>query len=91
MAFQMDIQTDMGFSFPNSYCYIHAIGGSKELLHIQVNWYVDQEARLNNLKPVTSKGFSFVPNVEDDSLNFIKQGYIYLKTLDEFSNTIDIL
>jgi hypothetical protein len=90
MAFEMNVQSDMGISFPNTYCYIHKIGGSKELLYLQVNWYVDKEARFNNLKPIESKGYSFVPEVEESSLNFIKQGYIYLKTLEEFSNTVDI-
>jgi hypothetical protein len=90
MAFEMDVESDMGLSFPNTYCYIHKIGGSKELLYIQVNWYVDQTARFSNMKPIESKGYSFVPDVNEDALNFIKQGYLYLKTLEEFSNTIDI-
>jgi hypothetical protein len=90
MAFQMGIESNMGVTFANSYCYIHKIGGSKDLLYIQVNWYADQEARVGNLKPIDSKGYSFVPEVEDDSLNFIKQGYLYLKTLQEFSNAVDI-
>jgi hypothetical protein len=90
MAFKMDYQSDMGITLLDTYCYIHKIGGSKDLLTLQVNWYVDQEARLNSLKPIDSKGYSFVPEVEDDSLNFIKQGYLYLKTLQEFSNAVDI-
>jgi hypothetical protein len=90
MAFQMDVQSDMGVSFPNTYCYIHKIGGSKELLYLQVNWYVDKEARINNLKPIESKGYNFVPEVGEESFNFIKQGYLYLKTLEEFSEAIDI-
>lgn len=90
MAFQMDIESNMGVTFPNSYCYIHKIGGSKELLYIQVNWYADQEARVGNLKPIETKGYSFVPDVSEDSLNFIKQGYLHLKTLEEFSEAVDI-
>jgi hypothetical protein len=90
MAFKMKVESEMGATFPNTYCYIHKIGGSKDLLYIQVNWYVDQDARFNNLKPVDSKGYSFVPEVDDDSLNFIKQGYLYLKTLDEFADVVDI-
>jgi hypothetical protein len=90
MAFEMDVESDMGISFPSTYCYIHKIGGSKDLLYLQVNWYVDQAARFNNLKPIESRGYSFIPDVGEESLNFIKQGYIFLKTLEEFADTVNI-
>jgi hypothetical protein len=86
----MNYQTDMGISLLDTYCYVHKIGGGKELLYIQVNWYVDWDARNNNLKPIGSKGYSFIPDVGENSVNFIKQAYLYLKTLDEFSDSIDI-
>ena len=33
--------------------------------------------------------YAFVPSVADNSENFIKQGYEYLKTLPEFANAVD--
>jgi hypothetical protein len=35
MAFKMNYQTNMGISLLDTYCYVHKIGGGKELLYIQ--------------------------------------------------------
>ena len=37
------------------------------------------------------KNYIFAPNISENSSNFIKQGYEYLKTLDEYKNAIDLL
>jgi hypothetical protein len=89
MALQTTINSEIGISFENAYCYISMVGGSKDLLSIQVNWYVNEAARIADLRPIESKGYSFIPNVAEGSTNFIKQGYLYLKTLEEFANAID--
>lgn len=36
-----------------------------------------------------SKTYNFVPSVADDAPNFIKQAYLHLKTLPEFSGATD--
>jgi hypothetical protein len=89
MAFRMTFESDMGISLPDTYCYVHKIGGSKDLLYVQVNWYISEEVRHSDLKPIDSKGYSFVPDVTDESYNFIKQAYLYLKTLEEFAEAVD--
>lgn len=34
---------------------------------------------------------TFIPNISDESSNFIKQGYEYLKTLDKYKDAVDLL
>jgi hypothetical protein len=85
----MSFQSETGQQFSDSYALIYKLSGSKELLYIQLHWYIDQEARLNKKQPVGIKSFTFSPSVDADSENFIKQGYEYLKTLPEFSDAID--
>ena len=38
-----------------------------------------------------TKNYSFIPNIEDAAQNFIKQGYKYLKTLDEYKDATNLL
>lgn len=91
MALSMDFIASSGVSFKDTYTIIYQIGGTKESLKIQVFWYVDKQARMDKLKPIEVKNYSFAPNVEIGSENFIKQGYEYLKTLEEFQFALDIL
>jgi hypothetical protein len=87
----MSFQSETGQQFSDSYALIYKLSGSKELLYIQLHWYIDQEARLNKKQPIGVKSYAFTPSVETDSENFIKQGYEYLKTLPEFLNAIDTI
>lgn len=66
----------------NVYIKIINIQGSKEKLYLSVIGLLDNEI-------VYEKIFEFAPSVEINSDNFIKQGYEYLKTLDEFKDAID--
>lgn len=61
---------------------ITEVHGSKDLLKIDVVGFY------NNVIVYTNR-FDFIPTVADDSPNFLKQGYTYLKTLDEFKDAID--
>lgn len=62
------------------YCKITNISGSKTYCNIEVN-YSCSDININ-------KSFSFTPNMDGD--NNIKQGYVYLKTLDEFKYAEDV-
>lgn len=72
--------------FSEAYYQISGIRGSKERLNVSVLIYKDssKSITLGNLS------FSFVPSNEDDSLRWDKQAYEYIKTLDEFSEAIDV-
>lgn len=72
--------------FPNSYVQITEIYGGKEKITMQVATYTD------NLKEylLSNEVYDFIPDVCEDSENFIKQGYLYLKALDKFKDAVDI-
>jgi hypothetical protein len=62
-------------------CKISSITGNKTKLTINVS-YIGDVASFN-------RSYSFEPSVADGSTNFIKQAYLYLKTLPEFSGAED--
>lgn len=73
--------------FEVAYHKINFVSGNKEGINIQVITYAD------NMKEyvVQEKGYLFKPSVKNGAYDFIKQGYEYLKTLEEYSGAIDIL
>jgi hypothetical protein len=62
-------------------CKVTSISGSKARLNIDVS-HVGDIAKYE-------RSYSFEPSVDDGSPNFIKQAYLYLKTLPEFSGAED--
>ena len=71
--------------YPNAYIRIDAVRGSKKHIELFVNIYENRESD----RPIISKLYDFSPSVEENSKNFIAQGYEYLKTLPEFSDAVD--
>lgn len=74
------------FLIKDCYCRINNITGSKLKLEFKLYIYTNDRKKL-----IDTKIFSFTPSVEENSQNFIKQGYEYLKTLEEYKDAIDIL
>jgi len=74
-------------TFENAYIQIIYDNGDKHNRNIQIIIY--DNAQKQNV--IEQKNYSFIPNVEDNAPNFIKQGYEYLKTLDEYKGTVDLL
>ena len=68
--------------FNEAYHQIITINGDKDNIAAFLNIYD------NNLKQnlIEQKGFSFKPDVSETAFNFIKQGYEYLKILDEYKD-----
>lgn len=64
-----------------STCKIVSISGDKNLLHFAVQFAGDEISFVEQ--------YSFTPSVEDGAPNFIKQAYLYLKTLSEFEGAED--
>lgn len=73
--------------FKNAYIQIVSVSGCKEEITLQVYFYS------NNTKQhlIETKIYSFIPSVEENAKNFIEQGYEYLKTLEEFNGSADLL
>jgi hypothetical protein len=62
-------------------CKISSINGNKTKLTFKVSHIGDVAS--------FDRSYSFEPSVSDGSENFIKQAYLYLKTLPEFSGAED--
>lgn len=68
----------------NSYIKIKQIEGSKENICLLVTM-----EDLDTKEIFSKEKYYFKPSVNENSENFIKQGYEYLKTLDEFKEAED--
>lgn len=71
--------------YDNCYCKIASVNGSKDEMGIFLNVLTSADSGYL----LERKYYSFTPSVADNSENFIKQGYEYLKTLPEFADVID--
>ena len=91
MALQKTIILDNGLTATNAYIRIDTINGYKGGLQISVNSYAIQADFQNGKGYLEQKLYNFTPSVADDSKNFIKQGYEYLKTLTDFQDAADVL
>jgi len=90
MALLKTITLTNGLSAENAYCRIYSIMGNKSLMSIEVKSYVSQSAYTEDTPCLESNTYVFTTSVADGATNFIKQGYVYLKTLSEFSSATDV-
>lgn len=89
MALSKNIVLNNGLTVENAYIKIDTVGGYKGGLDISVNSYISKDGFESGKGYLEQKIYNFVPSVEDTSLNFIKQGYEYIKTLDEYKDAVD--
>jgi hypothetical protein len=75
------IQTGIGKASFQAICKITSISGDKNRLNVTV-LHSDDVSRYE-------RTYGFEPSVADGAPNFIKQAYLYLKTLSEFSGSED--
>lgn len=71
--------------YPNAYIQITGISGNKDNIKVKITAF-ENDKKENVL---LEQSYEFKPNVEQDSENFIMQGYKFLKTLEEFKEVID--
>lgn len=87
MALQKTITKNIygqNITFENTYSKIGRIEGTKDKLSFSLLTFNNEKIDL-----IEANNFSFIPSVADDASNFIKQGYEYLKTLDEYEDSVD--
>jgi len=95
MAIQMDFTTSFGMVIENAYVKISNTNGDKDKMFLELSVFniVNEEqmmvGRIYNVLNDTHQ-FEFVPDVTEGSDNFIKQGYDYIKTLDQFESATDV-
>jgi len=75
---------EKSFLIENVYCKINLLNGNKEKVEIQLGIYKSELKQTL----ISRKSYNFIPDLESTD-NFIKQGYKYLKTLQEYKNVID--
>lgn len=80
-----------GLSAQNAYIRIDNISGNKAVMSLDVKVYANQQAYIDGRTNVDSRVYEFVPAVSDDAVNYHKQGYEYLKSLNEYSTATDVL
>jgi len=86
MALTKQIETSQGILLENAYIKIIEQSGNKENINIRVGIFKDMDASRNGKEFLEQKLYNFVPTLDE---NFIKQGYEYLKTLDEYVDATD--
>lgn len=72
-------------TFENAYHKIIDIKGNKNLIEFTVGVFTNQ----NQEKLVGYKFYKFTPDVEENSANFLQQGYEFIKTLEEYETAED--
>lgn len=79
-------------TIPNCYWKVeleNGLRGGKEKLHCRLNCFKDKTTADTNKNKYSDYDFEFVPNLSGNTGNFIKQAYIYVKTLPKFSGATD--
>lgn len=89
MGLIISLELENGISIENAYARINTVGGSKEKSTISVHFYKDKISYNEGKELLKEVIFEFTPSVEDNSDNWIKQGYEYLKTSPLFVSSID--
>lgn len=69
------------------YTVISSISGNKKSLHM----FVTDKRYDDKTITIKTTEYNFVPSVDEDADNFYKQGYEYLKSLDDFADAMDVL
>lgn len=90
MALKVDnMNLNNGLVLENCYVKVESVSGTKEDLSFNMKIFVNEQARVNNKSWIDERQYNFTPDIGEDSENFIKQSYEYLKSLDDFKNSID--
>ena len=91
MALQMRMVAESGITLESAYIKIEHTSGNAERQSLIVCIYADENARNEDKSPVDQKTYNFECSVTDDAPNFIKQGYNWMKTTEEYKDAVDIL
>lgn len=89
MALTKQLTLPSGIEINPAYARIDALSGSKDEMLITLSYYVNSDWAQEGKPYVSQEFYTFSPSVVDDSENYHKQGYEYLKTLPEFEQAAD--
>jgi hypothetical protein len=74
-----------GNTYGDAYIKVETVNSSKSEAKADVKVYDDYACG----KLISDKTYVFLPSIEDDAPNIIKQAYLYLKALPEYAEAID--
>ncbi len=86
MAYSIEVFGQQ-LEFSNAYFMITQIFGNKQLIELQLTVFENQQKE----NVINHMSYKFCPSILDTAYNFYKQGYEYLKGLDEFKDSVDVL
>lgn len=90
MALRMTKDIGSGLVLPGLYARIDTISGFKGGIDLSLNFYVSRDHFLKGNSFTLQEMHHFKPDVGRGSENFIRQGYLYLKTLPDYEAAEDI-
>lgn len=90
MGMQLSKKLNNGLDLPNVYARIDSLNGSKKSIIFSLNYYASRKSFIEGNQFIQQERYTFTPSVEKNSENIFKQGYLYLKTLDEFKDAIAV-
>ena len=71
---------------PDTYIKVTSVSATKDAANAYVTIYCADRTTI-----VSQPQYTFTPSVAEDSTNFIKQAYEYLKALPDFSGATNVL
>lgn len=78
-----------GLVSDQAYIRVDTVSGNKDNIVADIKVYVSQQASEENIPFIDQKFIDFTPNVTEDSLNYHRQAYEYMKTLPEYAEAAD--
>lgn len=91
MGLVKDFKMNNGMNITSAYFRINAINGDKDNIYFSLVVYVSREVFLEGKEQLGTIYYNFIPDLSDESSNFFKQAYTYLKLIDDFRDANDVL
>lgn len=91
MGLLKDVKLESGINVSDAYHRVDVLRGNTEKIGISLDAYLSRDAFLAGKDSVNTSYYEFEPDVSDDAPNFIRQAYIYLKSIDNYEYAEDVL
>jgi len=89
MGLQLTLSLKSGLTATDAYIRVDNLQGNKNGITYVLLGYNSQTGYAAGNEPLYQDTLSFTPSVDDDATNFIKQAYVYAKTLSKYSSATD--
>jgi hypothetical protein len=102
MALEKKMELESGIALSRSYAKITGIrlDVANKMVYLDVSFYADKEARAYQKQPVMAREYALYSEnfgeyfafekMDQQGVNVIKLGYLYIKTLEDFAGSVDV-